>query len=205
MKTILGIIIVLVLALGVWLSLRLGATAPADTSAAPATATSSAPAGWATHASPQGFSIHYPAGYSVDEAYKYQALGPGKDIAGVKFTIDPAVASGTNLSVDSYVSVEHIAGAPACTAELFLDGAKAQDITEGGMQYSFASTTGAGAGNRYEEAVYALPGTEPCIAVRYFLHYGALENYPAGAVEAFDRGALVRQFDQVRRTLTLAQ
>jgi membrane-bound inhibitor of C-type lysozyme len=156
----------------------------------------------------QGFSIRYPAGYTLDDTYTYTGLGPVQTIKGTKFTIDPAIATGTNLSEDSYVSVEEIAGVNQCTADKFLDlsnGGTAVDLKDGGTDYSFASTTGAGAGNRYEESVYAIPGTQPCVAVRYFVHYGVLENYPAGKVSAFDRQALLGQFDKIRRTLTLAQ
>jgi hypothetical protein len=74
-------------------------------------------------------------------------------------------------------------------------------MNDGEMLYSVASSTGAAAGNRYDETVYALPGTNPCIAVRYFIHYGVIENYPAGTVRAFDEAALRSEFDAIRRTL----
>ncbi|HVS79986.1 MAG TPA: hypothetical protein VHF05_03315, partial [Candidatus Paceibacterota bacterium] len=79
----------------------------------------------------------------------------------------------------------------------------AKTITENGTDYSVASSTGAGAGNRYEETVYALPGTNPCVGVRYFVHYGVIENYPAGAVKEFDRQSLLSTFDSMRKTLIL--
>jgi len=151
-----------------------------------------------------GFSLRYPTGFVVDEAYRYQAFGPGKDIAGVKFTISPLIAQGTNLSDDSYVSVEQIPQVQDCTAELFLDQkVSVQTVTDGEMIYSVASSTGAAAGNRYEETIYALPGTNPCIAVRYFIHYGVFENYEPGMVERFDQVALLAQFDAIRRTLVI--
>ena len=150
-----------------------------------------------------GFSIRYPRGYALDGSYRYQEFGPGKDIAGVKFTIPASVAQGTNLAADSYVSVEEIPQARDCVASLFLDHSAAHETVDGGTAYSVASSTGAGAGNRYEETVYALPGTNPCLAVRYLIHYGVIENYPKGAVRAFDQQALVRQFDAIRRTLVV--
>lgn len=150
-----------------------------------------------------GFSIRYPAGYTLDTAYRYQELGPGRDIAGVKFTIPASVAAGTNLGADSYLSVETIPQMQDCSAGLFLDRGVARMVTESGMAYSIASTTGAGAGNRYEETVYAFPSTSSCLAVRYFIHYGVIENYPPGAVREFDRQSLVGQFDAIRRTLTI--
>ena len=153
-----------------------------------------------------GFSIRTPEGYVSDESYRYQALGPGKDISGIKFTIPSSVATGTNLSSDSYISVEELPKVTACSAQLFLDhGAPAETITDGDTTYSVASTTGAGAGNRYNETVYALPGTNPCIAVRYLIHYGVIENYPAGLVREFDEPALIAQFDAIRRTLITLQ
>ena len=159
----------------------------------------------------EGFSLRYPTGYTVDANYKYQALGPGKDIAGIKFTIPSTLVTGTNLGSDSYLSVEQIPliqtqsqAQNSCDAAKFLDqGTVAKTVDENGTTYSVASTTGAGAGNRYEETVYALPGTNPCVAVRYFVHYGILENYPAGTVKAFDQATLLSQFDAIRKTLTI--
>jgi membrane-bound inhibitor of C-type lysozyme len=157
----------------------------------------------------KGFSLRYPANYGVNEKYSYQALGPGKEISGVKFTIDPAISKGTNLSPDSYISVEQIpmTAASTCSVARFIDnGTKVgaiQTVTDGSTSYSVASTSDAAAGNRYEETVYAIPGTSPCIAIRYFIHYGVLENYPKGTVTQFDAAALKAQFDAIRRTLTL--
>jgi hypothetical protein len=53
--------------------------------------------------------------------------------------------------------------------------------------------------------VYAIPGTKPCTAVRYFIHYSVFENYPPGTVKAFDHAALVATFDAIRRTLRINQ
>ncbi len=160
-------------------------------------------------ASDGSFSIRYPANFTVDSTYQYQEMGPGKNISGVKFTIDPTIATGTNLSSDSYISVEQIPGATSCTANKFLDlqgnGSPVSTTTDNGVEYSFASSTGAGAGNRYEEWVYAIPGSNPCMAVRYFIHYGVIQNYPPGAITQFDEAALLAQFDKIRRTLTIGQ
>lgn len=156
--------------------------------------------------SADGFSIRLPANYTVDESYKYQELGPKKDISGIKFTIPASVATGTNLASDTYLSVEEIPQSRNCNASLFLDhGPLGSLFTEGSTTYIVASSTGAGAGNRYEETVYALFGTNPCVAVRYFIHYGVIENYPTGAVREFDKQALLTQFDAIRRTLVVSQ
>lgn len=149
-------------------------------------------------------SVDYPESYKVDESYEYQALGPGQSIAGVKFTIPGALTEGTNLSRDSYLSVEWLPEGEACDATAFLaDGASVESMSDGGVEYSYGSSSDAGAGNRYDETVYALTDIDPCLAVRYFIHYGAIQNYPEGEVREFDRGALVAEFDAIRRTLTL--
>ncbi|HVZ75779.1 MAG TPA: MliC family protein [Candidatus Paceibacterota bacterium] len=156
-----------------------------------------------------GFSIRFPQGYTLDPNYSYQALGPGKSIPGVKITIPASVATGTNLASDTYASVEWLPKATAsCTADLFLDmgnGGKVTTFSDNGVDYSVATTTDAAAGNRYDEAVFAIPGTNPCTAIRYMIHYGVIENYPAGAVTEFDRTSLVNTFDAIRRTLVLGR
>jgi len=151
-----------------------------------------------------GFSIRYPADYSINNSYKYQALGPGKDISGVKFTIPSSFSTGTNLSsFDTGVSVEIIPATQDCNAGLFLDGnTNVHTVTDNGSDYSFASTTQGAAGNRYEEEIWAIPGTNPCIAIRYFIHSTNIDNYPSGTILEFDRSALVNQFDKIRHSLT---
>jgi membrane-bound inhibitor of C-type lysozyme len=156
--------------------------------------------------SAEGFSIRLPSGYTVDESYKYQEFGSGKDISGIKFTIPKSTAAGTNLGSDTAVTVEEIPQTENCAASLFLNqvqASAASTVVDGSATYSVASSTGAGAGNRYQETVYALPGTNPCIAMRYFIHYGVIENYPAGAVREFNEQALLAEFDSIRHTLVV--
>lgn len=153
---------------------------------------------------PGQFSISVPQSYVVDEFYHYQGLGPGKTISGVQFIVGTSTTVGTNLSSDTYISIEYLPFQKQCRADLFLFSGTATTTSESGVSYSVASTTGAAAGNRYEETVYALPNTNPCIAVRYFIHYGDIGNYPPGDATEFNREALVDQFDSIRRTLELA-
>lgn len=162
---------------------------------------------WNAYASSEfGFSILFPMDYTANTSYKYEALGPGKTINGVKFTIPPSMASSTNLSSDTYISVERLPNATTCSAAQFVDGANTvSTTTEDGTEYSVAQGGGAGAGNLYEETVYAIPGTMPCVAVRYFIHSTQLGNYPAGTRTQFDKAALVAQFDEIRKTLVLGR
>jgi hypothetical protein len=144
-------------------------------------------------------------GYAVDELFT-RVLTPTQRVDGVRFTIPAAMASGTNLSRDSYLSVEHIPNISVCTASLFFSGAHStSSVTDAGVVYSRATSSEGGAGNRYEEMVYALTGTSPCIAVRYFIHYTALTNYATGTVTEYNKQSLLTSFDQIRRTLVVNQ
>lgn len=128
-------------------------------------------------------------------------LAPGKETHGSAYTIPAALADGTNLAHDSYISYEE-STSTACTPKDFLDGVTVvQEVTDDGVAYLVGHSVGAGAGNRYDETVYVFKNYTPCNAVRYYIHYGVLENYEPGAVKAFDRAALVAQFDTIRRTL----
>lgn len=149
-----------------------------------------------------GFSISYPKNYSVNDAYVYQ-FGPTKVIRGVKFTISGETTTGTNLSPDTGISVEWLPRAQNCTGDIFMRA----DVTASKMSeattYSVATSSSAAAGNLYEEMVYALFPSSPCIALRYFIHSTNIENYEPGSVRPFDRAMLLREFDAIRRSLRL--
>ena len=142
------------------------------------------------------FAVRYPLGFSVDESHIYTAMGPGKDIPGVAFIIPQTMSAGTNLSSDSYVSVEWLNGT-SCTPTSFLDSASATSaVTDGGVGYQVATSSGAGAGNFYEETVYV----QNCTAIRYFIHSTNIANYPTGAVLEYNRAALIAAFDSIRHS-----
>ena len=147
------------------------------------------------------FSVTYPDGYMADDTYKYEGV-PKKPIPGVKFTIPGTMATGTNLSADTGVSVESLPRALKCTGDIYVyENVKTADLIVGSTTYSVASTSGAGAGNLYEERVFAFKDHKPCIAVRYFTHSTQVANYPAGTVREFDRAALLADFDKIRDSI----
>ena len=157
-----------------------------------------------------GVSFMYPPAYTLNAQYAYDLFGPNKLINGFKVTIPASMAmastsspqAGTNLSADTYLSVEQLPRAKRCTADIYLTAnVTAHAVSEGGTDYSFASSSGVAAGNRYEEQVYALATSTPCTAVRYFIHYAAIENFPADTVQEFDRTALLADFDKIRHSL----
>src|SRR3989338_9862809 len=151
------------------------------------------------------FSIVYPADYTVDESYVYDQVNPKKPISGVKFTIPMTMATGTNLASDTYTAVEWLPNAKSCTGDIYLAAnVKSESLVDAnGVTYSVATSSGAAAGNLYEEAVYALPGSSPCTAVRYYIHSSAIHNYEPGAVQEFNRAALVAAFDTIRQSMTV--
>ena len=166
------------------------------------------PASWPVFTSTEfGFSISHPKEWSVDPAFTYTGLGPDKAIDGVSFTIPSVMAKGTNLSLDSHFSVEVLPETKKCTAAAFLpDGIDAPKIMEeDGTSWSVATMQDAGAGNFYDETAYAIPGTSPCVAVRYSIHSTNIANYDPGTVKEFDRDALVATFDEMRLSLVIGQ
>ena len=148
-----------------------------------------------------GYSMTYPIAYAQsDHTYEFSET---KNIeGGFKVTIPAAMATGTNLSADSYVAVEQLPNARLCTGDIFLRAnVTASEVEDGGMTYSVASSTEGAAGNRYEEWIWALPDSTPCTAVRYYIHSTELSNYPPGTVVGFNREALLGEFDGIRRSL----
>ncbi|HEX3672953.1 MAG TPA: hypothetical protein VHU87_01645 [Rhizomicrobium sp.] len=149
------------------------------------------------HDAHTGFAIAYPPHWSVNPHFRRDTSPP---VHGVSFTVAAARVTGTNLGADTKLIVEHVAG--PCNAARFLDAP--QDLhseTDGARSYSVATENDAGAGNRYEETVYALTNGTTCFGIRYFIHYAAIENFEPGSVKAFDRDALIATFDRMRRSL----
>jgi hypothetical protein len=163
--------------------------------------------GWHTYRDARmGFSISYPDGWQVDRRHIYSALGPGKEIHGVAFHINPGIAAGTNLSDDSYLAVEVLPNVQPCAAEPFLDDAIDKPrikSNNNGIQWSVLDGADQGAGNIYEETVQAAIGSQPCIATRAFVHSTNIGNYDPGTVKAFSRGKLNATIDKMRHSFRL--
>ncbi len=138
------------------------------------------------------FSVRYPSGFTPREGYRYEALGPGREISGVAFRVPAVLTDGTNLSEDSSLSVEVIEDAPACGAGLFVgEGAEVTARTDArGRVWSAAEAGDAGAGNQYQFRVSALASGSRCYGLRLFTHTTRLENYDPGTVAPYDAAAL---------------
>jgi hypothetical protein len=147
------------------------------------------------------FSAFIPEGFSIDESYFNYTLGPGKEIPGISFTIPASMAAGTNLSAETRLSVEVLSRAACVPADFILTKSKGTPITVGANSYVYATSAGAGAGNRYEESVYVTKLRETCYGVRFFIHSTALENYEPGTRKAFDREAVTAKFKEIMGSL----
>jgi len=161
-------------------------------------------AAWQDYASPTfGFSIKVPPEYMSDESYQYLELGPGHEITGVSFTVPKTLTVGTNLSNDSRISVERLRDV-SCVPSDFLDGVMAGDrVSLGDASYTFATSSGVGAGNLYEEGVYMRPVGAYCYGVRLFMHSTNIYNYDPGTIREFDREALIRTFQLMASTVVM--
>src|SRR3989344_100407 len=150
------------------------------------------------------YSIAYPPEFTIDEGYSYDQF-QGKPIAGVKFTVPMQMATGTNLSATSYVSVEQLPRALSCAGDIYVvPNVRPRDISEGSTIYSVATTTEGAAGSTFEEQVWAIKGSKPCTAIRYFIRTAPMVNFEAGAVREYGRAALLLAFDEIRRSLVLS-
>lgn len=157
--------------------------------------------GWGQYEAPS-FTVSLPEGYLVEELYLHD-IRPGLQSAGVRFYVDPKAATGTNLGQDSGVSLEQIPTLSSCNPAAYLDGEhEVTTVVEEGKTFALATSSGAGAGNFYEEWVYVrTDNAGVCPAVRYTLHTTALQNYPEGTVKEYDREALLEEFDKIRLSL----
>lgn len=171
-------------------------------------ANASVPEGWREFDSTKlGISILYPPEYVADSSSVHTELGSRQGSKGVQFKIPKSYTEGNNLShIDTGVSVEILPRVAPCTGTSFVEeGLVSKTLKEKGTTYLMTKTAGAGAGNLYEEIVYVISGSVPCTAVRYFFHSTNIGNYSPGTVEAFDKQALLKEFDAIRYSLVLTR
>lgn len=147
-----------------------------------------------------GFSIRYASDWLPGE-HTYTALGPGHDLVGVAFAVPKKLASGTNLSTDSYIAVER--ATTTCAMAQFVS-APTDERTEqvGTTTWRVASASDAGAGNRYSERVSLLQSGSTCFALRLFVHSTNIDNYDPGTITAFDPAPLEDMYVQMRASFT---
>ena len=151
-----------------------------------------------------GYTISYPTDWTIDPTYTNTSPNPAVPAAkGVRFGVPVTMTAGTNLSLnDTGLSVESIEEVAECSANTFTSSTITPTTTTiDGTEYSFATTSDAGAGNFYEEHIYALADSQPCTAIRYLIHSSNIANYEPGTKTEFNRPALLQKFDAMRDSL----
>lgn len=168
---------------------------------------------WATYASSKEpfFSIKYPKGYAVAGDYLDPLSRPGNQVWGVAFAVPPELLGATTLVSGSLV-VEY-AAADTCTAKVFLPDASSTALTDGGVTYSVAKNSRTDRADTFEEKVYALPGSKPCMGVQYALHTDTKAGYNGGGAPGRQNPSasalnttpqeVLKIFDTMRRSLKL--
>ena len=196
MKKIITIIVVLVALFGAVWYIKPFLTKSSDTA-------SSQISGTPYSSDTFGFKVTVPYGFTVDESYLNQDLGPGREIPGVAFKIPEQFSTGTNLATDSHVAVEELSDVACEPSDFLSTDSSGVPVTVGSAQFTYATSSDAGAGNRYDESVYITQKGNKCYAVRYFIHYGNIQNYDPGTVMEFDRESLLKTFEAFPSTLVI--
>ena len=161
----------------------------------------------ALYSNPQyGFSLRYPASATI--AAGDQADGE-LDLAGttaVVVKLDPVLFKGSNLG-EASVAVgisDDPSTVAACTAGTPAQGEKPEGaVTLSGVEFSRFSFEDAGAGNRYASTSLRAVRDNRCYEIVEFLHWSEIENYPAGAVKAFDRAKIEGALRAITRSFAL--
>jgi len=135
---------------------------------------------------PTDFSIAGSAmGYSQDW-WSVDATTTGMVLAHV--TVPKEYMPGTNFG-DAWFTVGTSAD-PSAIAECLTNPKEnfgsTTPVTINGVPFMKIAFAGAAAGNRYDTTSYRTVRGGQCYAVEYTIHYGVIENYPAGAVKEFD-------------------
>ena len=144
-----------------------------------------------------GFTITLAPGFTVDEAYLNQTLGPGREIPGVAFRVPIELTKGTNLSTDSYLAVEKLFDVD-CELSVFTENSKEDEtVVAGKNTFKKATTNSAGAGNFYEDTVYVTEQGNACYAIRSVAHTTNIANYEPGTVSEYDALKLNSAFNNM--------
>jgi len=150
-----------------------------------------------------GFTIEYPSS-TTPETTGFDGFLPVTQRPIVGLRLSSALFQGTNLveagvfiGASADMQVVNNCLSPASDQEQAL-GTK----TIGSTVFRVFSSTGAGAGNLYEENSFRTVRNGTCFELVELLHSGNIGNYPAGKVRPFDESALRRILDSMVDTFS---
>lgn len=136
-----------------------------------------------------GFSLYRPQNSAV-ETQGFGAYLPLTQAPVVAITLPMELFEGTNLiEAGVYIGAS---SSPAIASKWNLPTAESGEVPAGtvevsGILFAVFTSTGAAAGNIYEERVYRALRNDTCFEIVELLHSGNIGNYEPGVVE-FDRG-----------------
>jgi hypothetical protein len=151
-----------------------------------------------------GLSMRYPADFVVNKEYFYDGMGANKYIQGVSFAVPNEKLEGTNLLPGTQASIEIIPNMPNCTVRLFMsDPDRVTAVEEDGVLFSTAYKKSSNKKNEYEEHVYAVMDSSPCVAVRYLIHTEPITSYTSPDRAQYSREDLFSAFNTMRDSLVV--
>lgn len=156
------------------------------------------PKGWKTYTDAKGgWSISYPANFTVDKTYESIAVDPA--VHGVSFAVPESYGKGTNLN-EAMVTVQVLPGKNCKLSQFLGDPEEVKALNADGRTYMTAMMPDSGMMQQRNTYVFLIKGT--CAAVTYFVHSTertVIEPMP----KEYDDKKLTKLFDSIRATFTL--
>jgi hypothetical protein len=154
------------------------------------------------------FSISYPSTVLL----KTEGFGgyvPLTETPLIAFTLNPDMFRGTNLGeAGVYIGASSTPSIVASCTHASLQAGETtatSSITVHGTTFSVFDSTGAGAGNIYDEKTYRTLVHGACLEIVELLHSSQIGNYPPGKVVAFDRTRFSGILEAMVSTIRFAQ
>lgn len=127
-----------------------------------------------------------PMGYGT--SWAQDATTSGMELA--RIDVPQSYEPGTNFG-NAWFSVG-VSANPSAVATCLqntsgMPPATTTQTTIHGVSFTKMEYVGAGAGNRYDTTSFRTVRNNMCYAVEYTIHYGVLQNYPKGAVQAYNK------------------
>jgi hypothetical protein len=136
-----------------------------------------------------GFTIYYPS-TTVLQTTGFEGFLPISKTPLIGFSLSHALFDGTNLSeAGVFVGATTSPTIVSVCTNPVANGIETEATSSaiiGGTSFAEFNSTGAGAGNIYQEKVFRTVKNNTCFEVVELLHSGQIANYPPGTVTAFD-------------------
>lgn len=137
-----------------------------------------------------GFSIYYPS-TTILKSTGFDGFLPLTQTPVIAFTLSRGLFQGTNLNeAGVYIGATTTPSIVSSCTEPSSQGDETEassTATVNGTAFNVFDSTGAAAGNIYQEKTFRTVENGTCFELVEMLHSGQLANYPAGTIVAFDQ------------------